>query len=556
MMRITSKETLITSSKSISKATIPKSVLLTTAATTIRASANACRGGNVSPTTTTTTLKAVTNVTFSAQLLAHKVIMDATSILIAAKHTSTPPITTLRKVITLTTITKSTAETALWSLIRNACLVVFLFLTVLTLQHVNGQQLISTTIQTTTTTETAATFAVKSKNTIKIVTSIMKATTKTAEQPMRALLKVDISEKAGFHDGRTSRSDRAVKLQIPQQLAKKHQQIHKQYEQEPLLRQIQWSLKNIGMHLNSSNQWPYEVDVFSIGNNISQYKNIGHSDRADTIRTSQRNADHRQEIVQPSSSAAKRRSFLLNSKHSINFSNIDMEVPNIEDDYTRDDGLIHYSMRIYGKSNISNLLNQHPKTGWTRQTMRPIIAPDTNAVAPPRLQWRHRKKRSAIHLNPQLQSNGSNANPMSNSNTNSNTNNKSNQHYRLIALNFEGLLSNYEADMPKFVVRQQREEIIDVKSKDDVFGITDYDDSDTMKSVDKNTALIDNNSLTIDNSYLSERVNWNVQSRQFEHNEDNGRLLKLVMDGLRMQQLPDMKKVSNSLCIFAEIFIS
>ncbi|XP_036334910.1 uncharacterized protein LOC118745552 isoform X2 [Rhagoletis pomonella] len=504
-------------------ASVPVAAEKSQAKTTATVSSTAFNASRALTTTTAAERKSMS----SAEKLTQNTILDAavTSSIRSERTTAlSTPITVLRKLIALTkkaTIT-TTKSTATYGFIRHVCLLAALLLSALTVNHVNGQHLGS---RGATKTSTIQPFRNTTETTI----------------PVSVISTLEIGESAILKDRRTNSSERSIKNLLPQN----------QLQQLDQKRTIVDMQVDLGV-----SQWRALVDNFTSVYDIKKYQPTSNKVKsADITVINQRDGDiYRQETTQHNTKRFLQSPFIaasysMSRSHERNItldqhlSQITVEAPKIENAYKRDNSPIHYSQFNYDKSYISDLFNQQPKRGWPQRT--PTITAHTTAlsvavhisrsVVPGR--QRRRIRRSAedftdTHLR---NSGGTELNTTTNNNE---------QHY-----------SRVRGHMLKIRKRQQH----NAKMRSQIF----YGDEDTVrdaysegyvvKSLDvlENPTLVKShgaslrNSMKIIDSFITDSINKNTHS-QFAASEVNKKLLKLVMDSLHLQRLPDMKKVNVS----------
>lgn len=444
-------------------------------------------------------------VEFAYTLLSKESLFDTTANA-NRSHTVIPSAIKIGKPITIT----ATIKTGLLSLLQNAFLMVALLLTVLTLQRVSGQYFLSiaaTTAAATTTTittEATSTIATKSRSMMTIVatreieTTITKAVKSTNVKNIFDISQLDNSN-SRQPSNQSEPSTKNLKTQQSEQ-----KQLKSYSNERTQLQQIQRLLKDFDglADSHSSNLWKNSVGVLSSADTKNKYKFTSVSNEPESVRIDQKYTDSRRKILRNKSlkyapaNTASRSRVHKNTHHSHS-----APMPKLQNPHKHRNGLIHFSKLIYNKSNKSKLFN--------------VKRPEERQKKIKALQQRHRSMRSTVYsIVTQLKSNNTKLD------INSSTNSESEQQY----------ISNNHI------------------YKGEASG-----NFDTMKSIDADESIdiagivgTDKTSNNITNKYEIKIPNAIEDSNGNEHNTNDQKLLKLVMDGLGLHQLPNMKKVNIS----------
>ncbi|XP_011193937.1 uncharacterized protein LOC105219481 [Zeugodacus cucurbitae] len=425
----------------------------------------------------------------SSSPLRSEVFLVATPKSSSSQHTRMP--STIKSIGKPITITK-TIKTGVLSLVRNAFLMVGLLLTVLTLQRVSGQYLLS--IATTTAAATTTTTEATTTRSMFAIVAAKRAGLTTTNPVSSAYDKsmYDINQIDNYNDRQASYQSEPHRKKPKT----KKQSEQTQHSEQTLLPQTQWPVTDFDAH--SSNRWQNPVGVLSSAATNTKYKFTPRSYEAEdqsytgswrTTIQCNKSFTHA-----PTSTSTTSRSPIHESNQRSYFSYLSTAMPKLQSAHEHNNSLIPFSKHIYNQSKKRKLFNVAQAGGRQQQ-----------------LATLQRSRRSAVgSIVTQSQSNNSKLHFTSNINT------------------------EY----------QQQHNFNKRTFQDQLFTASAVAD----ESTDSTAAVgIDNNSNISTNSYAIKHSNgFKDSSRNKEHNINDQKLLKLVMDGLGLQQLPNMKKVNIS----------
>lgn len=416
---------------------------------------------------------------FASTLFSKEALFHAT-IIANSRDTIIPSTIKIGKPITITT----TLKTGLLSLIRNVFLMVAILLTVLTLQRVSGQYLLSiaatTAAATATTTSTEATSTISTKSINRMAIASTRDIGTTTINPMISTTvknMINITETNNFNDRQASNKSKPPKTELKtQQSGQKPSKSY--YNELTLLPPIYLSLKDFDTQADgpSQNLWENYVGIVSNADVITKHKFTSESNASEGMYIHQMNNDSRRKMQRNKSvtytpAHTGSRSLVQKSNHRSVFSHVSASTAKLQNANKRN----KISQLIYNKSKFFN-------EEQSQERQQKITA----------LQQRRRSKRSTVEsIVTQPKSNNTELV------INSNRSSKNNPTFKSeISGNLAGVFGTYMA------------------------------------------SNITTNKYSIKNPYTIE------DSNEKEHSANDQKLLKLVMDGLGLEQLPNMKKVS------------